>query len=206
MTPDGSHRKLILASASKVRAQMLRNAGLIFDVVPADVDEEAIRAALDDGGETSAPSDIAVVLAQTKATIVSERHPDALVIGADQILSCEDEIYAKPANKNEARDQLLRLRGRSHRLISAAACAENGAVAWYHEESAHLTMRDFSNEFLGTYLATAGTAVTASVGAYQVEGLGIQLFSSIAGDYFTVLGLPLMPLLGYLRTQNMIQE
>ncbi len=206
MTAATSQQHFILASASTARAQMLRNAGLTFDIKPANVDEEAIRTALDTDGNSATPSDVAVVLAQTKASAVSEQHRGRLVIGADQILVCDDEIFSKPADKEEARDQLLSLRGRPHSLISAVACAENGTVAWYHDDTADLTMRDFSNEFLGTYIADAGTAVTASVGAYQIEGLGIQLFSSIDGDYFTVLGLPLLPLLNYLRTRNMVQE
>ena len=206
MTVDKSTPTLVLASASRARAEVLRNAGVAFDIDPADVDEDAVRSTLTTNRDAVAPSDIAVILAQAKATTVSERHPDALVIGADQVLACDGRIYSKPNDKDAARDQLIELRGKTHVLVSAVACAEAGMVVWYHEEAAHLTMRNFSNTFLGTYLADAGSALTASVGGYQIEGLGVQLFSSIDGDYFTVLGIPLLPLLEYLRTRNMIQE
>ena len=201
-----TNQALILASASQARTLMLKNAGLRFDVQPADIDEAAIRSTFDDGTADAAPSDIAVILAQTKATTISERNTGAVVIGADQILVCDGELHSKPADKTAAREQLLRLRGRTHSLISAVACARDGQVDWYHEDVVHLTMREFSNEFLGTYLALAGDAVTTSVGAYQIEGPGIQLFSKVSGDYFTILGLPLLPLLQYLRTQNIVQE
>ncbi len=205
MTSDTKH-SLILASASQARTKMLADAGLMFDVQPADIDEAAIRSTFDDGTSDTAPSDIAVILAQTKATTVSDRSAGAMVIGADQILVCDGELHSKPADKTAAREQLLRLRGKTHSLISAVACARNGQVEWYHEDTVHLTMRDFSNEFLGTYLAAVGDAVTTSVGAYQIEGPGVQLFSKVVGDYFTILGLPLLPLLHYLRTQNILQE
>ena len=201
-----TNQTLILASASRARTSMLKNAGLRFDVQPADIDEAAVRATFDDGTSDVAPSDIAVILAQTKATTISERNTGALVIGADQILVCDGELHSKPPDKTAAREQLLRLRGKTHSLTSAVACARDGRVEWYHEDVVHLTMRNFSNEFLGTYLALAGDAVTASVGAYQIEGPGVQLFSKISGDYFTILGLPLLPLLQYLRTQNIVRE
>jgi septum formation protein len=206
MAPGTSQQPLILASASRARAQLLRNAGLRFEVDPADIDEAAIRSTLGSGTDAATPSDVAVVLAQTKASTVSARHPDALVIGADQVLVCDGELFSKPQDRTAARDQLVRLRARSHALISAVSCAVNGSVDWYHEETAHLTMREFSNAFLGTYLAEAGDALTTSVGAYQIEGPGIQLFSSIDGDYCTVLGMPLLPLLAYLRTQTIVQD
>jgi len=196
--------QLVLASASPARAALLKNAGLAFDIVPADVDEAAIRASLDQGPEPMAPSDVALMLAQAKAVTVSENQPDALVIGADQILVADGEIYGKPADMAHARDQLIALRGKTHSLISAVACAQNGQMDWYHEDTAHLTMRDFSNEFLGGYLAEAGDDVLSSVGAYQLEGPGAQLFASFEGDYFTVLGLPLITLLEYLRTRNIL--
>ena len=199
-------QSVILASASTVRADMLRNAGVTFDIHAANVDEDAIRQSLETGTGDVTPSDVAVVLAQAKAMTVSQQISGALVIGADQILVCDGEIYTKPGDKNAARDQLFRLRGKTHSLISAVACACDGEVLWFHEQTAHLTMRDFSNEFLGTYLADAGVSVTKSVGAYQLESLGVQLFSAVEGDYFTVLGLPLLPLLTFLRTQNVILE
>lgn len=204
MSLQAHTHQLVLASASTVRATLLKNAGLAFDIVPADIDEAAIRSILGQGTDPMAPADIAVMLAQAKAVNVSEHHPDALVIGADQILVADGEIYTKPTSKAQARDQLVSLRGKKHSLISAVACAQNGQVDWYHEDTALLSMREFSNEFLGGYLAAVGNDALSSVGAYQLEGPGAQLFSSIDGDYFTVLGLPLITLLGYLRTQNII--
>lgn len=199
-------RRLVLASASPARATMLSSAGLQFDVHPADVDEAAIRETLDGGIEPMAPADVAVMLAQAKATTVSEHYPDALVIGADQVLVLDGDLYAKPASIERARDQLLALRGKTHSLISAVACARSGRVEWYHEQSTQLTMRKFSNAFLGNYLAAVGDNAVASVGAYQLEGPGAQLFSTVDGDHFTVLGLPLLALLQYLRTQNILME
>lgn len=206
MALQTDNRKLVLASASRARAVLLTNAGLEFEIDPADVDETAIRDSLDTESEPVAPADVAVMLAQTKAVTVSERKPDALVIGADQVLVLDGEIYAKPENIERARDQLLALRGKTHALISAVAVARNGRVDWYHEQSAQLTMRKFSNTFLGNYLAAVGDDALASVGAYQLEGPGAQLFSAIDGDHFTVLGLPLIALLKHLRTQNILIE
>lgn len=205
--PDRSGQPaLILASGSAARAELFRNAGLEFEIHPANVDEEAIRDSLTDGSNLITPADVAVVLAQAKAATVSEIYPDTLVVGADQVLVCEDKLFSKPGSSEEARDQLLSLRGKQHSLISAVACARNGVVDWYHDEVAHLKMRDFSNQFLGLYMAQAGDNVLTSVGAYQVEGPGIQLFSSIDGDYFTILGLPMLPLLGHLRSVSALQD
>ena len=193
---------LILASASKVRAAVLRGAGLEFRVQPAMVDEAEFKtAARADGADATA---VAAGLAALKATRLSHREPAALVIGADQMLSCDGDWLDKPPGLAEARGQLLRLRGRTHMLHCAACVARDGAVIWRRAETARLTMRDFSEEFLDVYLAAAGDAVCASVGAYQLEGLGAHLFARIDGDYFTILGLPLLPLLDFLRQHRLL--
>lgn len=206
MVLQSSAASLILASASTARASVLAASGLSFRIHPANVDEPAIRETLASGTSETTPADVAQILAQTKASAISEISPGALVIGADQVLVCDGEIYEKPADEVAARDQLLSLRDKTHSLISAVACARDGAILWHHDQAALLTMRDFSNDFLGQYLAAVGRDVTKSVGAYQVEGPGSQLFSRIDGDYFTILGIPLLPLLDFLRTQNIIPE
>lgn len=192
----------ILASASEIRKQLLRNAGLTFEVHPADLDETAIKQSVRVDEGNLRPADVAQLLAQTKASVVSERFPTQLVIGSDQILVHEDEILSKPISREAARDQLIAMRGKTHHLISAVAVSVGGQVVWSYEDVAHLTMRDVSNAFLGAYLAEMGDQVMTSVGAYQLEGLGIHLFDKVEGDYFTVLGLPMMPLLGFLRSRN----
>ena len=196
------HENLMLASASSIRKQLLEAAGLRFDVEPADLDEEAIKQACLANDNDMRPGDIAQVLAQTKASVVSERHPDRLVIGSDQILVFEDRILNKPPTKDDALDQLIELRGKTHELVSAVAVSIGGEVLWSHEDVARLLMRDVSNSFLGAYLAEMGDKVTQSVGAYQLEALGVHLFEKVEGDYFTVLGLPLLPLLGFIRSRN----
>lgn len=206
MVLQNEDRQVILASASAARSALLANAGLTFDIAPADIDEQAIRDSLDRGSDPMPPADIASMLAQAKAVTISQQFPDALVIGADQVLVFDGMIYAKPDSRENARDQLIALRGNTHELISAVACASDGEVDWYHEDVARLKMRRFSNAFLGNYLAAAGDRVLSSVGAYQLEGPGAQLFSSIEGDYFTILGLPLMALLEYLRTREILIE
>lgn len=195
---------LILASASKGRAALLSSAGVSFRQEPADIDEKAIRSALQLGGEKPEPEDVAMLLACTKAEAVSAKAPAALVIAADQILTCDGEIFEKPATMDEARDQLFRLRGKTHQLHAALCLAREGDFIWQHLDSASLTMRHFSPEFLGRYLAAAGETILHSVGAYQLEAAGIQLFSRIDGDYFTILGLPLLPLLDHLREINVL--
>lgn len=195
---DSGSTKIILASASQARASLLRNAAIEFEIIPADVDESTIRDVMA-GPPRAKPEDIAEVLARHKAESISALHPDAIVIGADQILALGDEIFEKPADMDAARDALLQLKGKTHSLISAVCVARKGETVWSHVESADLTMRDFSPEFLGQYLAAAGDNICSSVGAYQLESLGIHLFEEIKGDYFTILGLPLLPLLAYLR-------
>jgi septum formation protein len=197
------HRpRLVLASASPFRRRMLEAAGLTFRVVPADVDEAAVKGALQRSGATL--PNIAHGLAAAKAEAVSAALPDALVIGADQVLGCGAEMFNKPASIAEAREQLLRLRGKTHELNTAVALAGGGKALWVHLETATLTMRPFSDAFLADYLARLGERVRRTVGAYAIEGLGIQLFERIEGDAFTVVGLPLLALLSELRTRRAI--
>jgi len=193
-------RTFILASASTSRQRLLQDAGLDFEIVPSTIDEDAIKQAF--FGDDLGPDDLALVLAQAKASDVSRERPARLVIGADQILHMAGEIYSKPEDMAAARDQLLDLRGRTHRLETAVAAARDGQIVWDYVDGADMTMRDFSNEFLGAYLAGEGAHVLTSVGAYQVEGHGIQLFSEISGDHGTIRGLPMLPLLSFLREQG----
>ena len=185
---------------------MLEGAGLTFEIVPADVDETAIREALTADNEGVDPEDIADVLARAKAETVSAANPEAIVIGADQVLACNGMIFEKAKNATEAREALLKLRGHPHQLHSAVVIAEGGEVTWSHCDTAHMTMRKFSLQFLGEYVARSAPALTSSVGAYQLEGLGVQLFEKIEGDYFTILGLPLLPLLAELRQRGVIAQ
>lgn len=198
-SPD---RRIILASGSRSRQSLLRAAGVEFEVVPADVDEEAIRAALRAEQGEIEPSDVAEVLARAKAEAVSETHPEALVIGADQILALDGMIFSKPPDMEAARRTLLALRGRTHQLHSAVALAQTGETTWAATETAHLTMRSLTPEQVGAHLANAGPQVLSSVGAYQLESVGVQLFEHIEGDYFTILGLPMLPLLAALREKG----
>jgi nucleoside triphosphate pyrophosphatase len=197
-------QRLILASGSAARKALLEAAGLTFDVVPADIDEVAIREAILEKTAGVEGADIASVLAAEKARVVSIAHPDALVIGADQVLALGGKIFSKPASLAEARAHLMMLRGRMHDLVSAAALARNGDVHWQTTATAGMTVREFSNEFLGAYLERMGDRVLASVGCYEFEGLGVQLFERIDGDYFTILGIPLLRLLARLREEEMI--
>ena len=191
---------LILASKSQARAQLLSNAGLSFETSVAQIDERAAEQPLLAAG--ASPADIATLLAQVKATEVSVRNPGALVIGADQTLGFGDKRFNKPEDDTAARRQLLELAGQSHQLNSAVVCAKDGEILWSHVSTATLTMRPLSPEEIGRYMARVGDQVRSSVGCYQLEGLGVQLFEKIDGDYFTILGLPLLPLLGYLRDQQ----
>lgn len=196
--------RLILASASRTRAAMLRAAGLDFDIVASDLDEGAIKRLAGDSASDIEAGDVALMLAQAKAVTVSQRIPDALVIGADQTLLSGQRLLDKPATMEAARQQLLLLRGDTHMLDTAVACAMAGEVIWSTSERAHLTLRDFSPEALGRYLATAGDDATSSVGGYRIEGPAIQLFAAIEGDYFAILGLPLLALLQFLRDKGVI--
>lgn len=194
---------LILASGSATRAALLTQAGLIFERVPAAVDERAVEASM--AGSGLGPDDVAAVLAEVKAGEVAARRPGALVIGADQTLALGDRRFDKPADMEAARRQLLALSGRSHQLHSAVALVRDGTVLLRHVATATLTMRAFTPAFVGHYLAVVGERALSSVGAYQVEGYGIQLFEEIEGDHFTILGLPLLPLLKALRHEGVVE-
>ncbi len=192
---------LLLASASPFRRKMLEAAGVPFRVVPADVDESALKRRL--AGKVAAEG-LAEALAAAKAVAVSARFPTDLVIGADQVLALGDEMVGKPRDKDAARAQLQRLRGRMHRLLTAVALAQGGRVVWSTIDAATLTMRDFSGAFLNEYLARCGERLQGTAGAYEIEGLGIQLFDRVEGDYFTIIGLPLIPLLAELRVRGVV--
>ncbi len=193
---------LVLASGSRTRARLLRAAGLAFEVQPANVDEETVK----DSFFAEGPDRLADALAELKACKISSSRPDAFVIGADQLLVFERDVISKSTTPAEARRLLLRLSGQTHTLISAVALAKGGAVIWRHLARAELCMRRFSEEFLDTYLAENADAVRDCVGCYEIEGAGIQLFSAIEGDYFTILGLPLLPLLGALRELGVVRK
>ena len=200
--PD--RQNIILASGSAARRRLLEAAGLAFRVVPTEVDEDAIRDTMAGHDVNSAPARIASVLARAKAEEVSRRNPAAVVIGADQVLALGREVFTKPPNLAAARRQLLQLAGRTHQLHSAVSIAVGGAEQWSDLATASLTVRALGEAFLDDYLARAGERVCASVGAYELEGLGVQLFERIEGDYFTILGLPLLPVLGELRRLEVI--
>lgn len=191
---------IVLASSSVTRQRMLENAGVVFESHPARIDEEEIKQSL--LAEDAPGHAIADVLAERKAAYVSHRHPDKIIVGADQILECDGEIYSKPVDRAGAKTQLERLRGRDHDLISVVCVVQNGQRIWHHLDRAHLQMRRFSDGFLDDYLDAVGDIALEGPGGYRIEGLGAQLFSRITGDYFTILGLPLLPLLDYLRVQK----
>lgn len=197
-------RTVVLASASQIRRSLLQNAGLDVAVDPAEIDEAAVKAAMRHEGKSA--ETVALELATRKARAVSARHPRALVIGADQMLDAGGAWLDKPVDRAAAARQLATLAGRSHRLISAAAVVEDGRPAWQAADAVTLHMRQLTPQFVERYLDRVGAAALASVGAYQLEGLGAQLFTRIDGDYFTVLGLPLLPLLAFLRQRGIIEE
>ena len=190
---------LILASASAGRAAILRDAKLAFRQEPATVDERALEAEAGSRAERVDAGGLALLLAAAKAKDVSARHAEALVLGADQVMDCEGVLQYKPPTLAAAREQLLALRGRTHTLTSALCVARGGRVLWQHLDRARLTMRTFTDAFLDDYCRSESDAMLQSVGGYRIEGRGIQLFSAIEGDHFTIIGLPLLPLLGYLR-------
>jgi len=198
----GRTGELLLASASPFRRRMLEAAGVPFRVVPAEVDESALKRSL--AGKV-APEGLAEALAAAKAEAVSAKFPADLVIGADQVLALGDETFGKPHDLIAARAQLERLRGRTHRLLSAVALARGGRVVWSKVDTASLTVRELSAAFLDEYLARCGERLLGIAGAYEIEGLGIQLFDRVEGDYFTIVGLPLLPLLAELRARGMVQ-
>lgn len=198
--PVLSRPRIVLASSSTSRAAMLRNAGIPCTQHPQDVDEPAIKAEMRPTGATVEA--ISRALARAKAAAVTKTVPQALVIGADQMLECGDEWLDKPMDRDEARQNLLQLKGRTHHLVTSAVVMLDGEELWSVTDRARLTMRDFSDAFLESYLKAAGDRALASVGAYQLEGLGSQLFESVEGDFFTILGLPLLPLMAFLRSEG----
>lgn len=188
--------ELILASASEGRAAALRAAGLPFRQEAAPIDERALEADITGGPDADA---VALTLAEAKANAVSAKYPNALVIGADQVMECGGVLYQKAPSVAAARAQLLELRGKTHSLRSAVCVATAGRTAWRHVDAARLTMREFSGAFLDEYCRAEGEAMLQTVGAYRIEGRGIQLLSAVEGSHFTIIGLPLLPLLSYLR-------
>jgi septum formation protein len=186
---------LVLASASKIRRALLAAAGVALEIAPSDVDERAVEGAV----PSSSPAEVASLLARAKASAVSQLYPGRLVLGADQVLALDGRRFTKPADRAAARAQLRALAGRTHELHSAIAFVQHATVLFEHVSTARLTMRVFSDEFLELYLDAAGAAATESVGAYQLEGVGVQLFDTVEGDYFTVLGLPLLAAMDFLR-------
>ena len=198
--------EIVLASNSSGRAALLSGAGIEFEKHAADLDERAIEQALTIDGVRPDPVDVAIVLARAKAEHISARHDDAYVIGADQVLALGDQIFEKPATMDIARHNLLKFRGQTHYLHAAICVARNGETIWDHAESAAMTMRNFSTDFLANYLVTAGESVKTSVGAYRLEESGTHLFEKIEGDYFTILGLPLIPLLNFFREKRLVES
>lgn len=194
------NRDLVLASGSRHRQALLMQAGITAEADPSTLDERLVEAPLTDSGAT--PDEVALVLAEAKAADVSERRPGALVIGADQVLSIGDEVLHKPADMEAARRTLLKLSGRTHHLDSAVVLAEGGTAVWRHVSRASITFRDLAPAEIGRYLAAAGDGVLTSVGAYQVEGRGLQLMERIEGDLFTIIGLPMLPLIRELRARG----
>lgn len=191
---------LILASQSRPRQMLLANAGIAFEAIPADIDERAVQK---DSG-LSAPGEIAKLLAREKALWVSQRKPGRVVVGADQTLALGSRLFSKPAGRTAAADQLHLLAGKQHELHSAFAVARDGKILSADVSIAKMTMRSLSESEIETYLDQAGDAVTTSVGAYQLEGLGVHLFERIEGDHFTILGLPLLPLLAFLYSERLL--
>ena len=196
--------RIILASGSASRAGLLTAAGVAFEVVSPHVDEETIKESM--LAEKAPPRDVADALAALKASKVSVSHPGALVIGSDLVLVFEGELISKAPDLNTARQLLKRLAGQKHALIGAVVIAKDGAIVWRHVERAELTMRKFSDAFLEDYLARQGDDILSSVGCYHLEGEGAQLFSLISGDYFTILGLPLLPVLNALRDLGALSQ
>ncbi len=193
---------LILASSSPFRRMLMTNAGLAFDWKAATIDERAIEKPLEEKG--ASPQEVALVLAEAKALNVAETCPEAIIIGSDQTMSLGDRVYHKPRDMADARDHLLSLSGQTHQLNSAVVLVRGSTPVWTHMSSARLTMRKLSPDFIDRHLERVGEKALSSVGAYQLEGEGIQLFEKIEGDYFTILGLPMLPLLEKLRELRVI--
>jgi septum formation protein len=194
--------RLVLASASASRRLLLERAGLRFSAVAAHVDEAEVKRSARAAG--SSARETALLLAEMKAERIARRDPDALVIGCDQLLVCGARWFDKPADMAQARAQLLALRGQAHELVTAVLCQRGGQRLWHHVARPRLTMRAFSDDFLDAYMAAEGDALTTTVGAYRLEGLGVHLFDTVQGEYAAILGLPLLPLLGFLRQHGVL--
>lgn len=201
MTRPGP-QQVVLASGSAVRRRLLENAGLEITVDPAHVDEENFKRSIQ--AEGGGAPEIAETLAEMKAVTVSRRHPTALVIGADQTLDCNGTLFDKPPDRAHARGHLVALSGRTHTLHSSVCVVAGGTRLWHANAVAKLTVRALSEGFIDNYLERAGDTVLESVGAYRLEGIGVQLFDRIDGDFFTILGLPMLPLLSYLRGRQVL--
>ena len=197
-----SETPLLLASASQIRLTLLQNAGLNVSAQPARIDEDAVRASLK--ADHAKPRDVADTLADLKARKLAGRNPSALVLGCDQVLAFDGQVWSKPKDRAQARHQLQTLRGQTHHLLSAAVLYHDAKPIWRHIGVAKLTMAAFSDSYLDAYLGRNWPHVASSVGAYQIEGEGIRLFTSVEGDYFSILGLPLLPLLSYLALKGFI--
>ena len=191
---------MILASQSRARQALLASAGIVFEAVPADIDERALQQA----SRLIGPGDIAALLAREKALYVSMRQPGQFVVGADQTLALGTRLFSKPAGRSQAAEQLRALAGRNHELHSAVAVARDGKILFEAAAVARMTMRRLDEAEIDAYLDEAGDAVTSSVGAYQLEGLGVHLFERVEGDHFTILGLPLLQLLAFLRSERLL--
>ncbi|HUN98906.1 MAG TPA: Maf family nucleotide pyrophosphatase [Bradyrhizobium sp.] len=200
MTIWRGKQPLILASQSRARRALLDDAGFDFDAIPADIDERKVQ---HDSG-LSEPEQVALLLAREKALAVSSAHSERMVIGADQTLALGSQLFTKPAGRTQAAGQLRRLSGKTHELHSAIAVARGGRTLFETVSVARMTMRELTEAEIEAYLDAAGAAVTTSVGAYQLEGLGVHLFDRIDGDHFTILGLPLLPLLAFLRSEKLL--
>lgn len=195
-----THLDIILASTSKIRGKILSAAGIKFSMLNSELDEEKAKRSLTE----FSPRKISLELARLKSEKISRQNPEAMTIGADQVLGFENQIFNKPVSRAGAEKQLSMLRNATHTLYSAVSCAIAGAEVWNHCSEARLTMRDFTPEFLSSYLDGTPADYLSSVGAYRLEETGIQLFEKIEGDYFTILGLPILPLLGFLRQRGII--
>ncbi|HEV8389060.1 MAG TPA: Maf family nucleotide pyrophosphatase [Dongiaceae bacterium] len=193
---------LVLASGSKTRARMLRGAGVAIEIAIPAIDEPELMASLNASGATT--SRVAEVLAEMKAQRIAPRFPGRFVLGCDQMLECDGMWLDKPTDRAHARDQLQMLRGKSHSLVTSAVLVRDEERLWHVTERADMRMRDFSDEFLDQYLEQAGDDILRSVGAYQLEGIGAQLFQRVSGDFFTILGLPLLPVLAILREHGIV--